>query len=57
MQQDGNLVHYDGNGGYYYAWNTYTNVNAYVRLHSDGNLVVHYVGGGGIKASNAFSTC
>lgn len=57
MQQDGNLMHFDGNGGFYYAWNTNTYVNAYVRLQTDGNLIVYTQGGGLIRATNAYTSC
>ena len=40
MQFDGNLVLYDGIGGYYWASYTQGNIGASVLLQSNGNMVV-----------------
>jgi len=44
MQNDGNLVVYDGNGDNHWAAVTAGNPDAYVQLENSGNLVVHASG-------------
>ena len=57
MQQDGNIIQFDGNGKILMAWNTNTNLNAYAVLQGDGNLVAFDSGGKVITATNVASTC
>jgi hypothetical protein len=55
MQVDGNVVLYDGLGGFYNAWDTWGNPGAYLRLYDGGILRVVSSAGAIVWISSSYS--